>query len=90
VRIEAAKKQLESTPLSIHQVMFSSGYNDDKTFRMIFKRYTGLTPLEYRKKYNREMALARLMVFKKILGNLKVRHRCGLLCIIKDSAKIFR
>lgn len=57
VRIEAAKKKLESTTSTILQVMFSSGYNDDKTFRQLFKRYAGLTPLEYRNKYNREMAL---------------------------------
>lgn len=56
VRIEAAKKNLESTTMSIMQVMISSGYNDDKTFRTLFKRYAGLTPYEYRNKYNREAA----------------------------------
>ncbi|MFY0653779.1 MAG: helix-turn-helix domain-containing protein [Cyclobacteriaceae bacterium] len=56
VRIEAAKKSLESTTQTVLQVMLSSGYNDDKTFRTLFKRYAGLTPLEYRNKYNREMA----------------------------------
>lgn len=56
VRIEAAKRKLESTTMNIHQVMYDCGYNDDKTFRNLFKRYTGLTPLEYRNKYNREMA----------------------------------
>lgn len=58
VRIEAAKKNLESTTMTILQVMLDSGYNDDKTFRTTFKRYAGLTPVEYRKKYNREMAYA--------------------------------
>lgn len=58
VRIEAAKKKLESSTMTVLQVMVSSGYNDDKTFRTLFKRYAGLTPLEYRNKYNREMALA--------------------------------
>ena len=58
VRVEAAKKKLESTTMTILQIMVSSGYNDDKTFRTIFKRHTGLTPLEYRNKFNREMAFA--------------------------------
>lgn len=57
VRVEAAKKMLESTTLNVTQAMFASGYNDDKSFRKVFKKYSGLTPLEYRKKYNREMAL---------------------------------
>ena len=58
VRIENAKKKLESSTMNVLQVMLDSGYHDDKTFRTIFKRYAGLTPLEYRKKYNREMAYA--------------------------------
>lgn len=58
VRIEAAKKKLESTTMNVHQVMYHCGYSDDKTFRTLFKRYAGLTPLEYRNKYNREMAHA--------------------------------
>lgn len=57
VRIEAGKKRLESTTLNVFEVMLESGYNDDKTFRNLFKRYAGLTPLEYRNKYNREMAM---------------------------------
>ena len=55
VRIEAAKRALESTSKHVHEVMYDCGYNDDKTFRTIFKRYAGITPLEYRSKYNREM-----------------------------------
>ena len=42
--------------MTVLQVMFNAGYNDDKTFRTLFKRYAGLTPLEYRNRYNREMA----------------------------------
>lgn len=57
VRIEAAKKRLESSTLTVQQAMYASGYNDDKSFRNVFKKYSGLTPIEYRKKYNREMAL---------------------------------
>ena len=58
VRIEAAKKKLESSTMTVHEVMYASGYHDDKAFRTLFKRYAGLTPLEYRNKYNREMAFA--------------------------------
>ena len=57
VRIEAAKKQLESSTSTVLEVMYDSGYSDNKSFRKIFKKYTGLTPMQYRKKYNREMAL---------------------------------
>ena len=57
VRVEAAKRKLESSTLSVQQVMYESGYNDDKSFRNIFRKYSGLTPLDYRNKYNREMAL---------------------------------
>lgn len=56
VRIEAAKKRLESTAETIMEVMFSSGYNDEKAFRNTFKKHSGLSPKEYQKKYNREVA----------------------------------
>lgn len=58
VKVEAAKKKLESTTDTILQVMYGIGYNDEKAFRNIFRKYSGLSPLEYRKKYNREMAYA--------------------------------
>ncbi|MEP0132849.1 MAG: helix-turn-helix domain-containing protein [Eudoraea sp.] len=58
VRIESAKKRLESTTNTILEVMFSIGYNDEKAFRNIFKKYSGLSPKEYQRKYNREMAFA--------------------------------
>ena len=58
VKIEAAKKKLESTTLNINEVMYGIGYNDEKAFRNTFRKYSGLAPLEYRKKYNREMAFS--------------------------------
>jgi transcriptional regulator GlxA family with amidase domain len=58
VKVEAAKKHMESSTLQIHQIMYDVGYSDEKAFRKVFKKYTGLSPLAYRKKYNREMAMA--------------------------------
>lgn len=52
VRIEAAKKAFETTRKTIHEVMYEVGYSDIKAFRNLFKRQTGLSPLEYRDKYN--------------------------------------
>ena len=57
VKIEAAKKSLESGRENINEVMYSVGYSDSKAFRTIFKKLTGLSPLDYRKKYNRDMAV---------------------------------
>ncbi len=57
VKVEAAKKDFESSNSTINEVMYKVGYNDQKAFRNVFKRYTGLSPLAYRSKYNREMAM---------------------------------
>jgi transcriptional regulator GlxA family with amidase domain len=57
VKIEAAKKSLESGRENVNEVMYSVGYSDHKAFRTIFKKITGLSPIEYRNKYNREMAM---------------------------------
>ncbi|HTJ12004.1 MAG TPA: helix-turn-helix domain-containing protein [Dinghuibacter sp.] len=52
VKIEATKKQLEIGRKSIYDVMYEVGYSDAKTFRDVFKKVTGMTPNEYRNKYN--------------------------------------
>ncbi len=54
VKIEAAKIQLESSRENVNEVMYSVGYNDTKAFRNTFKRITGLSPVQYRQKYNKE------------------------------------
>lgn len=58
VKIEAAKKELESITKTILEVMYGIGYQDEKAFRNTFKKYSGLSPIAYQKKYNREMAFA--------------------------------
>jgi transcriptional regulator GlxA family with amidase domain len=54
VKIEAAKMSLESSRENVNEVMYKVGYNDIKAFRNIFKKITGLSPVQYRNKYNRE------------------------------------
>ncbi len=52
VKIEIAKKQLESGERMVNEVMYDVGYSDNKAFREIFKRITGLSPFDYRAKYS--------------------------------------
>ncbi|MBL4675802.1 MAG: helix-turn-helix domain-containing protein [Mucilaginibacter sp.] len=52
VKIEAAKKHLESSRKNVNEVMYDVGYSDTKAFRTVFKKITGLSPVEYRNKYN--------------------------------------
>jgi len=56
VKIEAAKISLESSRENVNEVMYKVGYSDPKAFRLTFKRITGLSPIQYRAKYNRENA----------------------------------
>ncbi len=51
VRIEAAKRQFEASRKNVNEVMYEVGYSDNKAFREVFKKVTGLTPVEYRNKY---------------------------------------
>jgi transcriptional regulator GlxA family with amidase domain len=61
VRVEAAKRLLEKGKLTVEQVCLKTGYGDFGFFRNIFKRLTGLTPQEYKKKYGH-------MFIEKVLG----------------------
>lgn len=54
VKIEAAKRSFENSQAQITEVMYNVGYNDIKAFRTIFKKVTGLTPIEYRNRYNKQ------------------------------------
>ena len=53
VKIEAAKRSLETSKKNVNEVMYNVGYTDTKAFRDLFKKITGLTPIEYRSKYNK-------------------------------------
>lgn len=54
IKMEAAKRSFETSRKNINEVMFDVGYTDTKAFRTIFKKITGLTPVEYRNKYNKQ------------------------------------
>ena len=53
IKIEAVKRQFETGRKNINEVMYDVGYTDTKAFRDLFKKITGLTPIEYRNKYNK-------------------------------------
>jgi transcriptional regulator GlxA family with amidase domain len=54
VKIESAKKTFETSRKTISEVMYAVGYSDVKAFREVFRKITGLSPLEYRLRYNKE------------------------------------
>ncbi|WP_333819152.1 GlxA family transcriptional regulator [Ohtaekwangia sp.] len=54
VKIESAKKSFENSRRTIHEVMYDVGYSDVKAFREVFRKITGMSPLEYRNRYNKE------------------------------------
>jgi transcriptional regulator GlxA family with amidase domain len=54
VKVEAAKRSFETSRKNITEVMYDVGYTDTKAFRDMFKKITGLTPIEYRNKYNKD------------------------------------
>ncbi|HEV8270305.1 MAG TPA: helix-turn-helix domain-containing protein [Chitinophagaceae bacterium] len=55
VKIESAKKAFETSRKTINEVMYEVGYSDVKAFREVFRKITGMSPLEYRARYNKEV-----------------------------------
>jgi transcriptional regulator GlxA family with amidase domain len=51
LRIEVARKLLETTAGSVEEITTRTGYADISSFRKLFKRYTGLSPSAYRKRF---------------------------------------
>lgn len=54
VKIECAKKTFENSRKTINEVMYKVGYSDVKAFREVFRKITGMSPIEYKGKYNKE------------------------------------
>ncbi|MCK5499293.1 MAG: helix-turn-helix domain-containing protein, partial [Gammaproteobacteria bacterium] len=51
LRVEKAKRQLESQNMPVDDISASVGYEDPAFFRRLFKRSTGLTPSQYRRMF---------------------------------------
>lgn len=51
LRVENAKHLLESTRLSLEQIVEKIGYHDASAFRRLFTRTAGLSPAQYRRRF---------------------------------------
>jgi transcriptional regulator GlxA family with amidase domain len=54
LKMEVVKKSLETSRLGVNEAMDKVGYSDPKSFRIIFKKVTGLSPTQYRNRFNPE------------------------------------
>ncbi len=50
-RIENAEHILSDSSASVKEVAYSCGFSDEKYFMRLFKKYKGLTPSEYRSRF---------------------------------------
>jgi transcriptional regulator GlxA family with amidase domain len=53
VKVEAAKKELESGRKTVNEIMYEVGYSDTKAFREVFRKMTGMSPIDYRNRYQK-------------------------------------
>jgi transcriptional regulator GlxA family with amidase domain len=51
LRIEEAKRLLESTQFPVDEISVAVSYEDPSFFRRLFKRLTGLNPSQYRRMF---------------------------------------
>lgn len=51
IRVERAKRLLESSDEPVEEISWAVGYEDPASFRRLFKRLTGLTPGAYRQRF---------------------------------------
>lgn len=53
VKVESAKKSLEISRKTVSEIMYEVGYSDQKAFREVFRKFTGMSPIEYKGRYNK-------------------------------------
>ena len=63
LRIEQTKRLLETDELPVDDISIAVGYEDASFFRRLFKRFTGLTPSQYRRMFQ-PLAKAQIMELK--------------------------
>jgi transcriptional regulator GlxA family with amidase domain len=51
IRVERAKRLLESSDQPVEEISWAVGYEDPASFRRLFKRLTGVTPSAYRQRF---------------------------------------
>ena len=51
LRLQAARELLESSPLSVKEVMAKAGFNDKSYFTRAFKQAFGASPSSYRSQF---------------------------------------
>ena len=54
IRMREAQRMLGTTDLSVMEIVEAVGYCDDKHFRRVFCKVTGMNPLAYRKKIRKD------------------------------------
>ena len=48
IRIKKAKELLRTTTMKAFEISYQVGYNDPHYFSHVFRKHTGLTPIEFR------------------------------------------
>lgn len=51
LRLETAKRLLETTSNSVDEIVYQVGYQDESSFRRLFKRRIQMSPREYRRRF---------------------------------------
>lgn len=59
VRVERARKILESQTMTFDEICYEVGYENSSFFRKIFMKHTGLRPTEYRAKFCKSYDLSK-------------------------------
>lgn len=52
IRVEKAKQLLQESGMTFDEITYLVGYEDSSTFSRVFKEYTGLSPILYKRRFN--------------------------------------
>jgi transcriptional regulator GlxA family with amidase domain len=82
LRIEEAKQLLETTVTAVDAVGREVGYEDPASFRRLFQRLAGMTPSDYRRKFQPPSVVSAVkpdrVARRKLVGSAKRRRqRCA-------------
>lgn len=70
LRVKRAQMWLQATWRSVHEIALASGYAEPAAFRRMFQRVSGMTPMEYRRRFTvrTPRAIWQVQAFEDVLG----------------------
>lgn len=70
LRIEKAKEYMETSDKKVYEISQAVGFEDTGYFSRVFKKYTGMSPKEYKNEKKKHRISKRIQIFLLVISSI--------------------